>query len=200
MLRSKLRWECTSLALCCAPSVAEPGWPAPRIKNDAAGSPRGTAGCYVATCLVLLKMLKKILAPHHQLIEHTDIFCILRLIFTLPPKKNNFATFRVHLGNCSSPQKISSSVNIPSLCTQHITNKIYYACIHSFYQSATTIHYIPIFKESNSCPNSPCRTSPFSKKIVWAITGPKRPRWPPTDLENVHNPTPKATALHKHND
>lgn len=46
-VRSKLRWECTSLALCCAPSVAEPGWPAPRIKNDAAGSPRGTAGCYV---------------------------------------------------------------------------------------------------------------------------------------------------------
>lgn len=142
MLRSKLRWECTSLALCCAPSVAEPGWPAPRIKNDAAGSPRGTAGCYVATCLVLLKMLKKILAPHHQLIEHTDIFCILRLTFTLPPKKNNFATFRVHLGNCSSPQKISSSVNIPSLCTQHITNKIF-LCMHTFL--LPVCHHHPLY-------------------------------------------------------
>ncbi len=38
-----------------------------------------------AACLVLLKMLKKILAPHHQLLENTDIFCILRL--TSPPNK-----------------------------------------------------------------------------------------------------------------
>lgn len=64
-----------------------------------------------ATCLVLLKMLKKILAPHHHLIEHPNIFCILRLTFTPPPpKKNMFATFGVHLGNCGSPQKIKHPV------------------------------------------------------------------------------------------
>lgn len=87
-----------------------------------------------ATCLVLLKMLKKILAPHHQLIEHPDIFCILRLTFTPPPLKKTISqhveyTWGIVVHHKTSHTlfelSISSSAKIPP-------SVIRFTCMHTF--------------------------------------------------------------------